>query len=426
MKHISRIWLPRTGLSLWRSGLLIFAIGLVIRLLFIVAAHPYRDLSRYELERTALSLSRTGLYGNPYAIPTGPTAHVSPGYTLILAGIFHSFGEGKGAEIIKELVSAAVTSLGFAFLPFAADRLFRAPAIGVIAGMICAIFPWKPLVQIDGDWETPYTALILTLLVPLTVKLWKSQDFAWRTAVGHGLLWGIGLLFASVLLPLLPLLAAIGFLFNTRATRGSYVRFLALQFLIAGVCLAPWIVRNQRALGAPIASRSNLGLELRVSNNDDATPNQRDNLLLGVYDKYHPLQNVKEAERVRDLGEVQYNRWANEQAKEWIRLHPKRFLVLTLGRIKDFWLYPDPSKVKTLFGDLTAILGLIGLLQAWRHDKRDGAVLTSVLLVYSAPSYLIHVGVRQRFPVDWILILLSVFAIASYMQRRETVRSGKS
>src|SRR3954447_23463160 len=119
----SRMSLQSTGLSLWKSGLLIFAVGLFIRILFIVAAHPYRDLSRYELERTAISLSRTGVYGNPYALPTGPTAHVSPGYTIILAGVFHLFGEGTGAEIVKEILAAAVTSFGFALLPFAADRI---------------------------------------------------------------------------------------------------------------------------------------------------------------------------------------------------------------------------------------------------------------------------------------------------------------
>jgi len=100
-----------------------------------------------------------------------------------------------------------------------------------------------------------------------------------------------------------------------------------------------------------------------------------------------------------------------------MQTHPKRFIILTLGRIRDFWFYPDPSKVKALFGDLTAMLGLIGLVQMWQRDKLNGAVLTSVLLVYSAPSYLIHVGVRQRFPVDWLLILLSVAAIARYCRR---------
>jgi hypothetical protein len=206
------------------------------------------------------------------------------------------------------------------------------------------------------------------------------------------------------------------------ALRG-YVRFLAIEFLVAAACLTPWILRNEKSLGSPIATRSNLGLELRVSNNDDATSDQRANLLLGLYDKYHPLQNVGEAKRVAKLGEVAYNKWAGDAAKDWIRSHPKRFVLLTLGRARDFWFYPDPSKLKALFGDLTAILGLVGLIEVWRRDKMNGAVLTSVLLVYSAPSYLIHVGARQRFPLDWLLTLLSVVAIAAY-KRPGSVRKA--
>ncbi len=426
MKHTSQTWLRSTGLSLWKSGLLIFAVALLVRLAFVAVAHPYRDLSRYELERTAISLSSTGVYGNPYLVPTGPTAHVSPGYTVILASVFHFFGQGTKAEILKEFLSATVSSIGFAFLPFAAERILGNAIIGSFAGLLCAVFPWKPLVQVDGDWETPYTALFLTILVPITVELWRRREFTWKNALTHGLLWGLALLFASVLLPLLPVLAAIGFWFMGRAIRGRYARFLAVEFAVAALCLTPWIVRNEIALGAPIASRSNLGLELRVSNNDDATSNQRDNLLLGVYDKYHPLQNLKEAQRVRELGEVRYNKWANDQAREWIRTHPKRFVTLTFGRIKDFWFYPDPSIVKAIFGDLTAVLGLIGLFQMWQRDKMSGAVLTSVLLIYSAPSYLIHVGVRQRYPVDWLLILLSIAAAARYFGRRIGDNPGAS
>ncbi|MFL6451407.1 MAG: hypothetical protein ACJ746_27580 [Bryobacteraceae bacterium] len=416
MKHISRICSEGSCLSLWKSSFLIFIITLAIRLAFIVVAHPYRDLSRYELERTALSLSRTGVFGNPYAIPTGPTAHVSPGYTLVLATVFHVFGEGFKAEIVKEIISSVVTSLGFALLPFAADRMFGSSSPGVIAGLICAAFPWKPMVQIDGDWETPYTALFLTVLVPMTVGAWRRKKLDWPIAAVHGLIWGFALLFSSVLLALLFVLAAVGLWFTRGITFGRSVRFVAIEILVAALCLTPWIVRNERALGSPIATRSNLGLELRVSNNSDATADQRANLLLGVYDKYHPLQNVAEAERVRQLGEVAYNKWASGEATSWIRAHPERFFVLTIGRIKDFWFYPDPSKLKAVFGDVTAILGFAGLIQVWRRDRMNGAVVTSALLVYSAPSYLIHVGARQRFPVDWLLILLSVVAVTRYLR----------
>lgn len=418
MKLINRLRYGTTNLGLWHSGILIFTLSLLVRVAIIVAAHPYRDLARYELERTALSLARTGLFGDPYALPTGPTAHVSPGYTILLAGIFRLFGDGTFAEIVKELLSSVVTSLGFALLPVTADRLIGLPATGLLAGFVCALFPWKPLVQIDGDWETPYTALFLTVIACVTVHLWTRKRFNWRSAIVYGLMWGLALLFSSVLLPLIVVLSLLGAWFCRGVHGKSYARFTLVELMVAALCLIPWVIRNERALGAPIATRSNLGLELRVSNNGDATPDQRDNLLLGVYDKYHPLQNVREAQQVKELGEVAYNRRASSQAKEWIQSHPKRFLQLTIGRIKDFWFYPDPSKLKAVWGDLTAVLGLAGLIWIWRRNRMSGAVLTCILLVYSAPSYLIHVGARQRFPVDWLLVLLSVAVTYSFVRRR--------
>ena len=74
------------------------------------------------------------------------------------------------------------------------------------------------------------------------------------------------------------------------------------------------------------------------------------------------------------------------------------------------------------FGDLTAILGLTGLIMLWRIDKMNGAILTSILLTYSAPSYLIQVGARQRFPADGLLILLSVGAFTAYIGRKSSAK----
>lgn len=422
MKRMNLAWKYINGLNAWKSGLLIFAVSMLVRIAYIAAFHPYRDLARYELERTALSLATTGVFGNPYAVPTGPTAHVSPGYTLILAGLFRIFGDGTTAEIVKECLASFVTSFSLAILPAAARTLIGNVSFGTVAGLICALIPAKPLVQVDGDWETPYTALFLTLIAFLTVQLWTRKRFRWTNAVYHGVLWGLALLFASVLLPLFFLLVIVGAYYFRKHDLRRYVQFCFIETALVAAFLAPWILRNERALGAPIATRSNLGLELRISNNDEASSDQRANLLAGVYDRYHPLQNVREALEVRRLGEVAYNKDAEEQALAWIRSHPIRFCQLTLGRLKDFWLYPDPSPLKALFGDVTAVLGLLGLVFLWSREPTTVVVLTSILLVYPAPSYLIHVGVRQRYPIDWTLVLLSVVSVKFLLQARKNHR----
>ena len=399
------------NIALWRQSILLLILAFSVTIILILLLHPYRDLARFELERTALSLAQTGVYGNPYLLPTGPTAHVSPGYTVLLAGLFHLFGTGVTAEVIKNVLASFISAIGCALIPAASIALTLSPRLGFLAGLICALLPVKPLVQIDGDWEAPYTALFITLICAVVATGWLRRDLSPRSAILRGLLWGLALLFSSVLLPAYLVVLMAGLLIFRQGFLRPYVTAAAVEVLLVGLCLTPWIVRNQRALHSPIATRSNSGLELRVSNNDEATADQRVNYTLGVYDHFHPLQNREEALKVRQLGEVAYNRLALTGARQWISTHPRRFVQLTLGRFWDFWFYPDPSRAKAGFGYLTGILGWVGLIFLWRKRWEAGLLATIILLFYSAPSYLIQVGARQRYPVDWLLTLLSVLAL---------------
>ena len=56
---------------------------------------------------------------------------------------------------MKEVLSADCYCVGFALLPFAAAGMFKNASLGSVAGLVCALFPWKPLVQIDGDGKRP-------------------------------------------------------------------------------------------------------------------------------------------------------------------------------------------------------------------------------------------------------------------------------
>ncbi len=416
-------WASVLDSTKYRFGTGIFALALAVRVAFIVFAHPYLDLNRYELERTALSLATTGVYGNPYAIPTGPTAHVSPGYTLLLAALFRLFGAGVPAEIVKELLASCVTSLACGVLPSVAVNLNFPRSAGVLAGLFSALLPLSPLVQVDGDWEAPYTALALMLVCVLTARLWRNPQLTLKRSLLHGVCWGICLLFVSALAPLLLAFLLVGFFYCRRSGLSPYLKFAIVQFGVAALCLTPWVIRNEHALGSPVWSRTNLGIELRVSNNDWASPDQRLDSLNGVYNRYHPLQNASEAAKVRDLGEVAYNQQAAADATAWIHTHPLRFIQLCMGRFRCFWLYPDPSRIKALLLGAIILIGIVGLVLAWQYNRIAAALFTLVLLIYPLPNYLIHVGVRQQYPIDWIMILLCATLFARRELRQTNAQS---
>ena len=55
----------------------------------------------------AINLLKTGIIGNPYPFPTGPTAHVSPVLVMYLAGVFAAFGPNSAsARIVLSILAA--------------------------------------------------------------------------------------------------------------------------------------------------------------------------------------------------------------------------------------------------------------------------------------------------------------------------------
>ncbi len=408
MKVLRRAWRQLVQLPPLQSGLIIFAVALIVRLAFLLAFHTYRDLSRVELERTAISLAHTGVFGNPYAVPTGPTAHVAPGYTLILAAIFKIFGTGIPGEIVKRCLASLVSSILWALLPALSSQLLLSASPGVLAGLAGALYPARPLVEIEGDWETPYTALALVLITFLTYRLWTKRDLRPRQAAWHGLLWGISLLFVPALLDIFIVLVACGTFFCSQTGVGRYLRFAGIEIAVAALCLVPWVVRNYEDFGGLVITRTNLGLELRISNNDEASPDQRINSLSGLFDRYHPLDSKPDARKVRELGEIRYNSWAENEAKQWIRTHPRRFLELCLGRARCYWFYYDPNSIgKTLILAATTVLGFLGFFYIVRQNHLLAVVFGLLLLLYPLPNYLVHVGLRQEYPLHWLMTLLA-------------------
>ena len=412
MSLFHRVWQRLLNLTPFQLASLIFLIGLVIRLVLLFVSHGYRAPDPTELERTAISLATTGVYGNPYLRPTGPTAHVAPGYTLILALIFRIFGTGLRGGIVQGVVACVTSSLLWALLPSASRWIFGTNRPGILAGLTGAIVVARPLVEIKGDWEAPYTAIALVLLTMATVRLWRRQDLNGKLSAGHGLLWGVSLLFVPALLALFAAFVIAGVFFFSRERVKRYLAFVVIEASIVALCLAPWVVRNYYALGSPVVTRTNLGLELRLSNNDAASPDQRVNLLNNLFQRYHPLQNKNEAFKVRAMGEVAYNKQARAEAMQWIRTHPVRFVQLCIGRARCYWFYNDPtSTLKTVFLAVVNVLGFAGFYFVVRRNPAAATAIGLILLIYPLPNYLVHVGLRQEFPLQPLMMMLAAVCV---------------
>jgi hypothetical protein len=142
----------------------IFVLGFMLRVTLVVVRHEYLHPLPDESVRVARSISETGVFGNPWSIPTGPTAQYAPFQPFLISLIYRVFGEGPRGELARHIVGCAASSMVYAALPYAALSLSLPLGAGVIAGGLGALLPLKYHTEVSGAWEAPYAALALILL----------------------------------------------------------------------------------------------------------------------------------------------------------------------------------------------------------------------------------------------------------------------
>jgi hypothetical protein len=317
----------------WKSSLLIALTCLVVRASFCVATGAYERLNHSELDKIAIALAAGEGFSNAFGQrdepPTGPTAHYPPLYPSLLSPVYRIWGSDVGGEVAKYLFTTLLSCLVLGSLPYVARALGLPVTAGVLAGLFGAAVPIYLFTEVRGG-ELPFLALLLIVATVAFRRTMQPGRLDLRSAAGHGLLWGAILSTSPSPAPVLVLWTLL--LFLTHQARTSVFRFAAVMAMTILACLTPWTVRNHRVLGSPIWARSNLGLELQVSNNDLATASGYENQSSPMYELYHPNRGDEPRRRYREIGEVAFQREKLHEALAWIREHPARFARLTLER----------------------------------------------------------------------------------------------
>jgi hypothetical protein len=394
----------------------VFVIAFLVRLGIMLVLRPYNQPLRAEIHHLAYSIASGQGYENPYATPTGPTAHYTPGCPLILAGIYHLFGTGKLAEAITYVIDIAAASFSFALLPILSTWLGFPRRVGLAAGIAGAVFPVYLLNEYRSITAV-VAALCLVALAVMTAWAWKSQqELTGGLGALFGLAWGVAVLFC-------PNLLLVGILWLVAAVihyRAKAVVFSVVALAVALAILCPWAIRNQIVLGSPIFSRSNLGLELWISNNDVSAASYADN---GESQRrYHPFLNPLESDQVRRLGEATYMHQKLAASTAWIEEHPRRFATLTENRIFLFW-FPITYRVgQTIVLWGLSAAGLVGLAFAWVRQRTALWILGSIWLAYPLVYYLVQLDNPYRYPIYWSVLLLAVYGLTCSI---ELIRDGR-
>jgi hypothetical protein len=407
------MWMASLPLKHWferHSFWIIFAVSSLIRIVKVLAAPRPPGTHLSEMENIARSLALHGTFADPYLLPTGPTAHTAPGYPILLGLIFLLFGTGAAGEVVSRIASAIVASIQYALLPRVSTALGLPRFTGAVAGLLAALAPYKGYVEGSRDSvDQPYVALALILLFLYTCKSWSVKPAEVFSPLTRGLWWGLASLFSPIL----------GFVFGAIVVYEIFAMRrhtgLAAMFAAFAAIQAPWAIRNWIEFHAFVPTRSNFGLELRISNRPESFALMEDNVSHGVMRRFHPGLNENEARKVAAEGEIAYTRSEMADARAEIRRDPARFLRMTGERMWRFWLAPSRRFKTTAASTAITLLGLLGLCLL---PANPGVRLTwLILLTYPLVYYFIQVDARYTYPLGWIFLTPAVHVVMRVAQR---------
>jgi hypothetical protein len=407
---------PSRHLSVINVCCLIFALSFAVRL--IMGLPRLNELTTVELEKIVISLVTTGVFGNPYPLPTGPTAHAAPIYPSILAFLSWLFGAGTLDRWAQLLLNSFAVSLQYSLLPAIARTYGLPTRVGIWAGLIGALVPLFFWIEIWA-FEAPFTGIALMVVSLLTLRSWQQREFSPRAAAVQGLCWGVALLVApNLILVFLGLTLATFILFHNQL---GLIMHSAVTICLMSIVLLPWTLRNYRELGGFVFIRSNFGLELSVSNNNFARAAMIDNFESG-FSVGHPNVDYREATKVQQLGEIAYNRAKMHEALAWIRENPVKFIKLTALRMLYSWFPKMDRLSQTIVAGILTIAAAVGLCQLFRINSLAAALITTIWVSYPIIFYFLQFHTRYRYPLHWTFVILAAFAFDRALQGSSSVK----
>ncbi len=276
------------------------------------------------------------------------------------------------------------------------------------------------------------TGLFILLLAAGIACAYRVLDTrGWRWALALGIVFGLGALTKTLIVLILPLLALwwwshIGF---RTAFRLSLIAGIALL-----VVIAPWTIRNTRLQDQFVLVSTNDGSNLHQGNNACVD----DYLARGWDAQWVDCIGTPPA----GLNEVQTANWHRDEAIRYLRDHPGdwprlfgiKFAVLWSPAIMPYDVPANAEReddavlqynttsfqlariVHLIYFTPLLILGLIGLILAWKNHLLVGPLI-AVLVAITAAYLVFHPSTRYRSPADPFLFILAAYAVVRFTHR---------
>ena len=363
------------------------------------------------------SLAGTIRAGEPYQVSQWGVPHLAirtPGYPIFLAACRALFGDRL---LPVRLVQAA---LGAASAWLAHGLVRRIVSEGAAKPEHPASLLAAALVAFE-PYTVALSALVLSeaLFVPLMLAMLWGMAIVWTSprpapAIATGLLAGAAILirpsWAIVLPPMVVAwLASVDRVQRWPAARGALLVMLGLV-----VAMAPWWVRNARALGRFVPTALWVGPSLYDGLNPGAT---------GASD-----MAFLEDPDIRRLDEPTQDAVLRGRALAFARSEPGRVLALALAKSARYWS-PWPN-AESLSSPIAAGASALVVLPTYalillgasdrRRDARALALLAGPILAFWALHALFVGSIRYRIPGEVPALGLAAIGLARALEHRKT------
>ncbi len=368
----------------------------------------------YEAGSIAAAIAQGRGFSSPLRmVQTGPTAWFTPIYPYLLAGVFKVFG------VYSYTSNLVIRCFNNAFSAFTCWPIYTIGAkafgkrFGRAAAWIWVCFPMSLFFSTVWVWDTALSTLVMTIIIAATLEVRGSERR--RSWIGYGALWAFGAMVNASVLSVLPPLA-LWAIWPLRRQLLPAGKLLAASSLIFAAGITPWTIRNYVVFHKFIPFRSNFALELWLGNNP-AVPDSWSPWL-------HPNDDPSEGEKYARMTEIPYMQEKHHEALLFMRTHPVETMGFIFRRFSDNWIamWDPPSdiwsrvdletKLGILGNCLFPLLSLVGVLLAYRQRNEIAVPLASVMLFFPLVFYVTHTSSRYRHPMDPIMLVLAVYALA--------------
>jgi len=350
----------------------------------------------------------------PFTRANTPTAHWSFGYVMYLVGVYGLFGYHP---LVARLIQVTVGGIAMILLVYRLGRRLFNPTVGLVAPGLAAVYAYLVYYAAALLTETFY---MVALLVALDAALDLAASPSWKKWTVLGMALGAAAVLRQVVLLFIPVLL-LWLLWQGRPRVKVWHPLLPLALI--GLWIAPWTIRNYLVYDHFLLLNSNSGYALWAS----VHPVQGTN--------FYGLNLAPLPPELRGLNEAQMNDILTRQGFQFILDDPLRYLLLTLNKAKDqfiFWPAPQSGLLSNImrvgsFG-LALPLMLYGLFLA-RRSWRRCLLLLLFAVVYNAIHLLTWPAVRYRLPVDAVMLLYAAVAVVHIagwlLARRRAVRPAE-